>query len=481
MQQQGTDKLLMAVPSYTEASSQVSHSATELQMCDISTGQEISRQALTRNHITAINIAPDGHMLEDPHISHMQISGNWLATVEEWIPPIEDYNFHAYDDDQAREKQARRREGFLKFWSWNGEQWELNSRIDRPHTRSDTSVCSHILDLAAVPYSDSPCFATISTDGDLKIWEPKTRKRDGLPAKGSDGLRLASWRCHSTTNLGTGFIPTAKLAYSADASIIAVAPTSHPIFLADTSHGGVSQTLTNLSTGDLHGICISGQYLVVLSSHLVIFDLVTLNVQCHVDLALPSLRGIRSRPEIAVDHIHNTFALALPRTERHPNQTLTALIVYSTETLLPIHASKIENEVSSLLPAQSRKAFYVITQGGEIRTLRPRPSFAVKSLGSRSTPLKSQRQLEANTDEKPKRGLDNIFGAADGVSSMLSMSQSRRVNEEDGEREARFVSRERLAEVFSAGTGGLGSALALPPVTVLFERVAKLYNGRLDT
>ena len=78
-------------------------------------------------------------------ISH---DGNWLATVDEWVPPMRDLEFLSHQGKDVERERQLRREVFLKFWQWNKENdtWKLVSRIDAPHTLVSKfleSLCSN--------------------------------------------------------------------------------------------------------------------------------------------------------------------------------------------------------------------------------------------------------------------------------------------------------------------------------------------------
>lgn len=92
----GPSNVLLAVPAALPSSVGIppSLSASYLQTFDPKLGYQISRQALTRTKITDLNTGPDGHVIDEPNVVLLQVShdGNWLATVEEWIPPFETFS-----------------------------------------------------------------------------------------------------------------------------------------------------------------------------------------------------------------------------------------------------------------------------------------------------------------------------------------------------------------------------------------------------
>ena len=209
-------RLLLAVPPATTSkqSSITSLNASYLQTFDVGAAHQISRQALTRTKVTTLNMGPESNIIEEPAVSQIQTSsdGQWLASVDVWMPPKRDLETFAFDQDSVLEDLVSHEEVFLKFWSWNADTkvWELISRTDNPHPpRSGHSYDqSSVLDLVSDP--NSVAFATVGGDGLVKTWKPAIRRRNGLEVKSKDGKGLRSWHCQHATSLEMSELPAAN-------------------------------------------------------------------------------------------------------------------------------------------------------------------------------------------------------------------------------------------------------------------------------
>ena len=445
------DRILLATPPSKSSSGQSSQPAPYLQTCTTS-GHQISRQALARTKITSLNMGPESNTIEDPNVTHMAISGPWLATVEEWSPPLRDFSHLSYDADRSIERQIARREICLKIWSWNEDKqiWELNSRIDRPHL---AEASNRILDLASDP--TDPTFSTVDENGIVKIWSPSARKRNGLTVKGKTGESLSSWKRRHTTTLGES-APSARLAFSADGSVLA-ATTCGPIYLIDTSSGRIEAVKSGLASGTVQGLAFIGRYLVILSFHLLILDLIDMNVHTEIDLQ----QDDSSKNVLSVDHARRTFAVSVPDRSR-PGKSRSMLAIFD-ETIRPLCTRTVPSTILALHPAPTKKGYYVLDTNAEIRSILPKTSFPI-------TPQVPQDNFT---------GLENTFGPIDREKKLIDVdkdvsmiSEGREVDDEPDER---VVTREQLAGVFDVGNA---SALAMPPIERLFESVVLLYRGR---
>ena len=489
----GSGRLLLAVPS-SSTSRQIltnKQSAVHLQTFDIGSSQQVSRQALTRTNVTDVNIGPESNVIEEPNVTCMQVSsdGQWLATVDEWMPPERDVASLAFDKERAVEEQAARLESYLKFWSWSDEtkMWELVSRIDNPHaSQSDPSFChGRVKDLASDPSAVG--FATIGDDGIIGMWKPSVRARNGLEMKGKNGKSLMSWKCRHTTALQTPESTTAitsgaKIAYSSDGSMLAAAHQSSPssaIHIIDTFDGAIRWTKTNMYNGHLLGLAIASRYLITLSNCLQVYDLVT--EELNFGFALHnygfSLPKQIAMAHLAIDHRNNTFAIALPelvhKLSKGTTKVKAQVIVFDPASPVPLFSTSLPNTVTALLTAKERKGYYAIDSAAEIRTLTP----------SQSLPMELMKV--AGIEQAPSRGLQDIYGngtmiepkandtSDDEEPARLQQFSSADVILSLPEPDAVVVSRDRLAEVFDTGSAG-----ALPPVTELFERVAGLFAKR---
>ena len=477
-------RLLFAVPSFTTSgfNPRTHHSSCYLQTFDIGSTHQISKQALTRTKDTTLNIGPEQNSLEDPNVLLMQIShdSQWLATVDEWLPPIRDVAFLAFDKEREIEEQSYRREVYLKIWSWDDQlkTWELSSRIDDPHASlvGNASDSRAVLALASNPAIAS--FITIGGDYTLRSWKPSLRIRDGKQVRERGGRELMNWhRSHVTALEDPKFVGKenqqgAKLAYSPDGSVLAAGYrlSSHStIYLIDSSTGIIRHTLTGLYNGPLLGLGIVDSYLIILSNELHVWDLVegqdTFGFNLHRN-EVPS-NTLFTATHLATDARHGTFAVSLPD-QTKKTKFKSRVLIFDVKTASPIFETSAPNLTITLLPVAGRNGYYVIDSVAEIRVLAP----------SQAMPTTFEQALMETQDSS--RALENIYGGGSSAKPELdSMSGI------EGTMATEFpfptsipldtnddmvpFSLEKLAVIFDTG-----SAFTLPPVSELFEQVADL-------
>lgn len=475
--------LLLAVPSSMTSRiiPKTHHCSCYLQTFDIVSAHQVSKQALTRTKETILNMGPESNLIEEPNVTHMQIShdAQWLATIDEWLPPRRDLALLAFNEAREAEEQSHRLEIYLKIWMWDDESkiWALNSRVDNPHSSDSKTV----LDLASDPSCAS--FATIGDDYTLRVWKPSVRHRNGRTVGDSDGRDLMKWRCRyvipfeELTSVGKVDQQGAKLIYSPDGSVIAAGyrqSSPSTIYLIDSDTGEIQHTLTSLYTGPLLGLGIVDKYLIVLSHELRVWDLVTeehsygFTLQLH---GLPLKRLVAST-HLAIDARHGTFAISLPEiTQRSKaaKKLKSRIMVFNPTIPEPLSNVKIPDIITALLPAANREGYYAIESTALVRVLSP----------GLSIPATSRQELP--DQESPSRGLNNIYGNGNNVKLethdisdeedlpkiQFPLAHAVPLIEED---DAVVVSQDKLAEIFDTG-----SAFALPPVSELFEQVAGLF------
>ena len=478
-------RLLLAVPSAT-TSKQLSlapSNASYLQTFDVGASHQFSRQALTRTKVTTLNIGPESNVVEEPNVTHIQTSsdGQWLASVDEWMPPKGDLEPFAFNRESVLEELVSREEIYLKFWSWDVDTkvWELISRIDNPHASPSSNPYDQggILDLVSDP--SSVAFATVGKDGIVKVWKPAIRRRNGLEVKSKDGRSLTAWHCQNTTSLEMSEpsmedgLLGAKLAYSKDGSILAASfqsSTASPVYIIDTHSGDINSVHTGLCTGPLLGLGIVHKYLITLSDQLCVYDLVDDKPTFAVNLPVNGLSSEKrfALSHLAVDTRDSLFAVAIPQTVK--TGLGSKIMIFNPTDKTSVFTTHCRSAITALLSALGNKGFYAIDSAAEVRTIRPS-----QSIPSVSTTLSEH-------EAAPTGGLGHLFG---GRQSMVTQGDASR---DTGLSVAKFgtvtdgpgiendvavvVSQDRLAEVFDVGT------YALPPVTQLFEQVASLYSGK---
>ena len=432
-------------------------------------------------------MGPESNTIEEPNVTHMQIShdGQWLATIDEWTPPKQDLLSLTFDEEAAEQELVARQEIYLKFWSWNhsDQVWELVSRVDNPYAAdSGKRYESHrVLDIASNPSTAS--FSTIGEDGAVKIWVPVARMRREMKIRGKDGEPLTSWRCQLTISTAMSDSSVMKhqvgrLAFAPDGSLLAAAPLASsspsPIYLIDTATGHIQTIHNGLCSGPILGIGIIPKYLIILSHELLIWDLVNDQLHYGINFHLQTLPSkLISTSLLAIDHRHELFAVALPDTTKR-GKVGTKFAIMDPEHPQPLFNSTLPSTITNLLPAIGKKGFYAIDANAEIRTFTPQ---AAIHPGLPTPPRDS---------DVTSKGIDSIFGtsqtsdASSKKSKGLLEFSKDTISTEDRLREkdydAAVVSADKLAEIFDTG-----SAMSMPPVTELFQQVARLYDGRIDS
>lgn len=496
-------QLMLAVSASrpTHQAAQTPNQAAFFQTFDLATAQHISRQALARNNTTVVNLGGSGEKIREPHITHMQVShdGQWLATVDEWCAPVKDVE-HLVMKDTIGEELERRREVFLKFWLWNSEgiEWELVTRVDAPHGPNsvNSSGAGQVLAFAADP-SDLG-FASLSEDGGVCLWTPKTRRRNGIQVRDRNANGLVTWSSHhlihlpiqqsilSNNNLKAG------VAFSADGSLLAAglqngsADESGVVHFIDTLSGDIRQSRPGLYAGDLIHLGIVDRYLIILSDQLIVWDMV--DDELHFGLSLQS-HGLSSQKKAIATHLtvnqrDHTFAIALPvlATEKRKQRPHTLqnpqsqIAIFDPSLPTPLYTTTLPNMVTSLLSATGSKGFILLDSVAEVRILSPK-----------AVPIMSSLVLNAESASTPPAlGLEALYGQSKPTSIGLDRDGSgSSADESDAftptfttveapavyvDDDAPVVSQQQLAGVLDHG-----SAFAMPPVEQLFERVVGLF------
>ena len=469
-----------------------------LQTYDTSLNRHISRQALARNNVTNFTKNPDGVKIQDANVTLMKLScdGLWLATVEQWTPPSKDVEHLVHDHYSKGDEKMKRREVYLKFWSWNKaeDSWRLECRIDSPHQSDSVESENQTLDLASDPARLG--FATVGEDGIVRVWRPKTRLRDGRVLQGArDGL--TTWACAQMVDLGRtatldmasdraagGAPERARLAFSADGSVLAAAqdggeaaaaPGLVHFIAARTGEVRAAQAL--MYTGALAGMLFLGRRLVVLSSRAVhVWDAVGSGLI--FAFALPATEVppplVPALSHLAASAAGDHLLVAVPSTGPAPRWPGATVFVFEPGSATPCLRAEMPAPVTAAVPLGSEAGggFALIDVAGEMRVVRPRGAAAVDPV-----------RLAAALEEEQAVGA--AVGAGDGAAD-VAMADADDDEEADGERDGEseseddaeddgrpVVRADKLAAVFDGAP-----AFALPPVQELFESVARLYVGR---
>jgi NET1-associated nuclear protein 1 (U3 small nucleolar RNA-associated protein 17) len=468
-----------------------------LQTFDLGAGHNVSRQALTRTNITNINMAPNAHRISEPRVTHMQISfdGNWLVTVDEWIPPKRDLDFIGPEGKDLEFERQQRLEVFLKFWQWNkeNEDWELVSRIDTPHASTDGVGAGRILDLASDP--SSLRFSTIGEDGIVRTWSTKTRKRDGVPARGKDGKILRNWTCQHAISIGKSELlderddapqtpSNACVAFSEDGSILAAASGISPnglLHLLDPELGTIRSSLNSMFEGHIVNMKFLGQDLITLSDRILVYDLVLDSMRYSIKLGSTvtslSISQKLEMMHLAVDGKSRTFAVSLPAnfdvssTSDSQQQSLlnrySELAVFHQDKREPLLQNTFSTLITALLPAVGSEGYLVLDSAAEIRTVLKQGTQAVTSLAQSTSALQLDAPEETTTE------LSRLPEDEEEAEEVDEIQPTATTPDEEEDDETPVVTQQQLSEVFN-----VGPSFALPPMEEMFYRVAGLFSSQ---
>ena len=489
-------QILVAVPSVqTNTGATSTSSSPYIQTFDTSSSRHVSRQPLARNNVTVKAIGPDANKLIEPNIRFMQISedGQWLATIDEWLPPPSDINAFADGSEDVESSRRDRLESYLKLWLWNEDQghWMLETRIDMPHRSDNNLTNTSVLDLVSDPSGLG--FATIGEDGFVRIWRPKTRYEDGTVKHGAYTEGSISWSCRHAIELEGAAVPkydddnfnpksppmNAKLAYSHDGSILAAAQERSSaaslgvINLIDATNGSIHSSLTSMYRSNLAGLGFCDQFLIVLSNDLVVWDVTTNRLTYGFPLDVPSLPGTNSAnfSKLAVNATGTAFAIAVPAQGKwlRPTNLKSHVLVFEPRSPMPTFTNKMPDFVLSLMPVPKSPSFMVLNSVAEIRTIAPRSGVAL----SLQTVGKTQSMALAkseNTTALDRQARDIEEDATGGAKQVSRLAEDEDMDADD---DAPIVRKEQLEDALD-----LGPAFALPPPRKIFDIVAQLFAGK---
>ncbi|KAK4937341.1 NET1-associated nuclear protein 1 [Elasticomyces elasticus] len=463
------NQLLAAVPANPVVKDlKRGQSATFLQSYDVESHFQTNRQALTRNMTTALNVGPEGQSIQEPSVTEIAVShdGKWLATVDEWHPPVKDVDPMYIDADNSETRGADT-ETSLRIWTaHNGENtWELVTRIDEPHNASLHSV----LGLAVNPVKLE--MATIGSDAAIRIWSPKARHRNGVAVRNVSNEQLYTWTCSRTIHCEQDLVdqsaaPTsAVLTYSDDGSVLAASwswPTTSTRFvhLLDPRTGHICISQPDLIPQGIARIAFAGRYLLCLSRTLTVFDTLTTQITATIDLDPDFVTPQSQSPSyIAVNKFDGTIAISVSRA-RKPGST--KLVVFSIEEgdVKSLHEASFTGTLKGLLAQSTLPGYLLIDDRNRVRSL--------KTSGTITTALRASR-VTGLENEQVSRSLDTIFGRGGGIAATNGLGN----NAESGSRhdapaitDGATTSARDLDSVLS-----IASSTQAPSPADLFQRV----------
>lgn len=487
---QQNDQLLLAVPATQPKTNDDVAARPFLQAFDIYNSRHITRQALTRNNVTDFNLGPERTPIIPPDVAFLAIShdGEWLATVDEWLPPASDVQYLAADEDQVEEEQLKRREVHLKFWQWSSAQsaWTLTTRVDAPHSRAsdDSRGAGSVLGLIANPVSRG--FVTVGEDAAVKTWRPKTRLRHGMPMKDEQGNEVTEWTCKHNVQLEKQLArvdtpifdegdveaelmgPTsAHLAFSEDGSTIAAAvcydfmPEAPVAHLIDAYAGEVRHSKDNILAADLCGFGFLDRYLITLSREtLRVWDLVQDTLHYHV--TLPQIADEADQPMLAISYQESTFAVIVPPTKRGRG----SVEVFEPQNSESLHRETLAAPVAAILASKGARGYVLLFADATVRMLAKTGTFRRPVMQSKLASAAANAEAEKALSASQKTAVpDLLASAAGGAQEGTAL--------EETEDDRPVVRPEQLASIFDVGQG-----VALPSVRDMYRAVADLYSRK---
>lgn len=454
-----------------------------LQTLDLSTTQGIAKQAMTRTHPTDVNTTSKGFPITEPRVAHMAYShdAKWLATVDEWQPPMR-------DTEVLESSSSDRLEVYLKFWTTvaEGETLELVSRINAPHY---TGREEHVLDLAADPTSHT--FATIGADGVLRLWRPAVRQRDGIVIKSRKGREMESWTCTNTIHLQenkaladsnvasvkSSIRRSGAVSFSEDGSMIACAfqnGTESAVYLVDVVSGTVVDALDGLIKGQIQGIRVLASQLIILSQDLVVYDIVQDEMSYGIQLSSDSSDlTYQALSQLAVDQTSRTFAVAISHLNKY-GLVKSEVAVFNSGQSEPESVYPLPYPAVSLTTAPGASGYIIldssaqvcaITQSTDARSVVVAQSLADSKLGT-SEPMEAEASgVLAVVNE------DQDVASDDEMEVDVDEDEDEDLIEDDTY--PVVVPPQKLAELFN-----VAPPFAMPPIEDMFYQVTKLFSTK---
>ena len=387
-------------------------STNMLQTYDITSHLQLSRQALARNLISAVNIGPNGQPLKEPDVTHLNIGhdGKWLVTVDQWSPNDNDLRemYLARGDQSAR---ADLNECFLRFWSTNNtstdtgtDNWELNTRIDDPVFSSATSNHKRAILAVAVSPARSQIAVADSTRT-LKVYSPKARIRSGVPVRDAQGQQLFTWTCDHTIPLQDASVSpdpkSATLAFSEDGSVLAASWSTNShlkarVHLIDAKNAKVAASISGVVGSGTSQIAFCGRYLIGLSERFVVYDTVTMATTLAIEIDNKFSHG---KSRMAVNTRSGIAAIAVSERDTRSPSRLIVLDVNAMDKG-PVLEEEVHGQVHVLLAEKDKGGFLMIDGEGRMSKVSPPGSVSMVLAAEADVPKKAV----------VRSSLENVFG-----------------------------------------------------------------------
>ncbi|CAH0056651.1 unnamed protein product [Clonostachys solani] len=469
-------KLHVCVGNGRQAAMSGEFSAPLLQSFDLESFTSANRQPLARTQPTDVNITNKGNPIDEPLITHISFSadGRWLASVDEWKPAERDVD--NVSNDQRNQFIRERYEVYLKFWEVGAsdDSAALVSRINAPHA---TNQPESVLDLAANPVSSS--FATIGSDGMVRVWRPKVRQQNGIVAKSANGKDAYTWSCSQVIPVGEVFgqdasvdlvnatsisEPQGAIAFSEDGSTIFAAfqsTDSGVVYVIDAASGEVVKTLEGLWNGRMRSIKALGTFLIVLSDQLRVYDVV--GDELRYGIEIPTGGPESSLLNMAVDQASGHFILAVPA------GAYSRIGVFDPEQSEPLLVRNLPHRIVSLVSAPNQSGFVAVDDAAQVWTISegsdPSSLAVVQPLDDLRLDEGSESvNVPDETNDEPQSEDEDEQEKAD---------QDVEMEDDDDDTYSSVVVSQHLADIFDAAP-----AFAAPSIEDMFYKVTGLLAAK---
>ena len=463
-----------------------SQGSSYLQTIDAKSGVQLLRQALTRTNVTDLNMGPDGFILDEPDTVLLQSSydGKWLATVEEWSPPGRDLETLETSAEEISRARTDRLETCLKFWAWSEEasSWELVTKVEKPHSGSDIPQMASgiILDLVTDPSSTG--FVTLGEDSSIKVWRAKTRFRHAVPVKDKHGRALMRWSSQQIIRLPPTFFTLpehpsqcrSRIAVSNDGSTLVVGQSfqlSSVIFVIDLKASQLLAIRPDIFSGALRDVGFLNQHLIVVADQLISWDMVNDELAWAIDLRKQfTTESNRGTSQLAINALKGTFAVSFANYAKKGTRTWVAIFEATHSKPLLVHM--IRQEVVALI-ADASRSFFGIDDKSQIHQIVPSAEKPSSEHDFGEEVIEDDVVEDDAQEVASSHNLDSIFGKQllgappnDGKTDRLQPQP------EPANDERNFIRQHQLTELFK-----YTQPFALPPITSMFEQVARLIAG----
>ena len=326
--------------------------------------------------------------------------GSWLVTVDEW-------------DDQYKLDEDTAAETNLKFWAWNGRQWDILTKIADPH-----GIRSRVLGLTSPGQKAKvkEC-ATLGATGRVKLW----RLVYAHPGSATPPV----WSLHKTIGpyASNESYEEGALVYSEDGSVL-IAAVGIDLLVVDPSSGHIAkcihvgQPASSLGILGRQALCLHRE-IAMLSC----WDIPTGD-------ATFSERLTGRYSILAVNHSHSTFAFSTSDSSASRSSiTISQIIGREKSDLAQI---SLDSFAAALLDAEfpGFSGYVVIDQSGQITCIAPEvstPQSTVQNAAHQVSPFIPQamrKDVDGNKIAMTKQkiiggqelrnliGMDEILGLA---------------------------------------------------------------------